>query len=52
MCKTFWLKKRRRSRLDVISALRRVGKIRGSPLGDDVVPTGRLVIIRIPVRIL
>ncbi len=52
MCKTFWLKKRQRSRLDATSALRGVGKIRSSPLGDDVVPTRRLVIIRIPVRIL
>ncbi len=52
MYKTFWLKRRQRSRLDVISALRRVVEVRGNPLGDDIVPAGRLVIIRISVKIL
>ncbi len=49
---TFWLKRRQRSRLDATSALRGVGKIRGSHLGDGVALTGRLVIMRIPVKIL
>ena len=48
----FWLRRRPKSRLDATSVLRGVGKMRGSPLGDDVVLAGRLVIIRAPVRIL
>jgi hypothetical protein len=52
MHKTFWLKRRQRSRLDATSALRGVVEVRGNPLGDDVVPAGRLVIMRVPVKIL
>jgi hypothetical protein len=52
MRRTFWLRRKQRSKLDAIIALRRVGKMRGSPLGDDVVPAGRLVIMRALVRIL
>ena len=48
----FWLRRRLKSRLDATSVLRGVGKMRGSPLGDDIVPAGRLVIIRALVRIL
>jgi hypothetical protein len=52
MYKTFWLKRRQRSRLDTTSALRRVVEVRGNTLGDDIVPAGRLVIMCIPVKIL
>ncbi len=52
MYMTFWLKRRQRSRLDATSALRGVGKIRGSYLGDGIVLTGRLVIMRVLVKIL
>jgi hypothetical protein len=52
MHKTFWLKRRQRSRLDATSALRGVVEVRGNTLGDDVVPAGRLVIMRVPVKIL
>ncbi len=52
MRRTFWLRRRQKSKLDAIIALRGVGKIRGSPLGDDVVLAGRLVIMRVLVRIL
>jgi hypothetical protein len=48
----FWLKKRQKSRLNTTSALREVVKVRGNPLGNNIVPIGRLVIIHIPVKIL
>ena len=52
MRRTFWLERRQKSRLDATSALRGVGKMRGNPVGDDVALTGRLVIIRVLVKIL
>ncbi len=41
-----------RNRLDATSALRGVIEMRDNPLGDDVVPAGRLVIMRVLVKIL
>ena len=41
----YYLKRRQRSRLDATSALKGVGKRRGSPLGEDVALIERLVII-------
>ncbi len=46
MRKTFWLKRRQRSRLDATSALRGVGKIRGSRLNAVVVLATKQVIMR------
>jgi hypothetical protein len=50
MRKTYYLRRRQKSRLDVTSALRGLFKSRGSRLGDDVVLAGSLVIMRALVK--
>ncbi len=52
MHKTFWLKRRQKSRLDATSALREVVEVKSNSLGNDVVLAGRLVIMLVPVKIL
>jgi hypothetical protein len=50
ICRTYHLRRRQKSRLTVTNALRRLFKMRGSRLGEDVALVGSLVIIHVLVK--